>query len=228
MTRTLTLRSITPVTHDTNRLAFDRPDDLDYTPGQAAHVALDQDGWRDEVRSFTMTSLPGEDQLEFVIKSYPDDDEDHGGVTARIGRLQPGDTVLVEDIWGAIEDKGDGVFIAGGAGVTPFIAILRDKLARNGTLEGNTLVFSNKAERDIILRDSFEKMPGLETRFLVTEEEDSPLHRGQIDAALLKEHVTPGKDICYVCGPDPMLDDIAEALKSIDVPEGDIVMEQFD
>ena len=65
MTRTLTLRSITPVTHDTNRLAFDRPDDLDYTPGQAAHVALDQDGWRDEVRSFTMTSLPGEDQLEF-------------------------------------------------------------------------------------------------------------------------------------------------------------------
>ncbi|MBN9674411.1 FAD-binding oxidoreductase [Salipiger bermudensis] len=228
MTRTLTLRSIAPVTHDTYRLTFDRPADLDYTPGQAAHMALDQEGWRDEIRSFTMTSLPGEEQLEFVIKSYPEDAEGHGGVTARIARLQPGDTMLLEDIWGAIEGKGDGVFIAGGAGVTPFIAILRDKLARKGTLKGNTLVFSNKAERDIILRDSFEKMPGLETCFLVTEEEDSPLHRGQIDADLLGKHVTPGKDICYICGPDAMLDDIAEALTSIDVPEGDIVMEQFD
>lgn len=40
--------------------------------------------------------------------------------------------------------------------------------------------------------------------------------------------MTPGKDTCYVCGPDAMLDDIAEALKSIDVPEGDIVTEEFD
>lgn len=175
MTRTLTLRSITPVTHDTHQLEFDRPEGFDYTPGQAVDMALDQDGWRDSAHPFTMTSLPGDETLQFVIKSYPEEAEGHEGMTARVARLQPGDTVLVEDPWGAIHDAGDGVFIAGGAGVTPFISILRDKLARKGTLSGNTLVFSNKTERDIILRDAFEKMPGLKTCFIVTDEEDSPL-----------------------------------------------------
>jgi ferredoxin-NADP reductase len=34
-------------------------------------------------------------------------------------------------MFGAIEYKGEGVFIAGGAGVTPFIAILRQLQAEN-------------------------------------------------------------------------------------------------
>ncbi|MGR3393890.1 MULTISPECIES: FAD-binding oxidoreductase [Rhodobacterales] len=228
MTHTLTLRSIEPVTHDVSHLVFERPESFDFTPGQAVDMALDRDGWREARHPFTMTSLPGEETLDFVIKSYPESAEGHEGMTARIARMQPGDTVLVEEPWGAIEDKGDGVFIAGGAGVTPFIAILRDKLARNGTLEGNTLVFSNKAERDIILRDSFEKMPGLATRFVVTEEEGSPFHAAQIDAALLREHVRPGRDTCYICGPDAMLDDMAEALREIGVAEPAIVTEEFD
>ncbi|NIY97880.1 flavodoxin reductase, partial [Salipiger sp. HF18] len=138
MTRKLTLRSITAVTHDTHHLVFDRPDDFDFAPGQAVDMALDRDGWRESRHPFTMTSLPGEETLEFVIKSYPEDAEGHEGMTARLGRMQPGDAVLVEDPWGAIQDEGDGVFIAGGAGVTPFISIPRKKLHERGTLEGNT------------------------------------------------------------------------------------------
>jgi ferredoxin-NADP reductase len=228
MTRKLMLRSITAVTHDTHHMVFDRPDDFDFAPGQAVDMALDRDGWRETRHPFTMTSLPGEETLEFVIKSYPEDAEGHEGMTARLGRMQPGDAVLVEDPWGAIQDEGDGVFIAGGAGVTPFISILRKKLHERGTLEGNTLVFSNKAERDIILRDDFEKMPGLRTRFIVTEETESPLHYEKIDAALLRDYVTPGRDTCYICGPDAMLDDMVAELTSLDVAEADIVTEEFD
>jgi predicted ferric reductase len=43
----------------------------------------------------------------------------------RIRKLKHGDELIIRDVWGAIEYKGEGVFIAGGAGVTPFIAILR-------------------------------------------------------------------------------------------------------
>ena len=228
MSRKLTLQSIEPVTHDVNHLVFDRPDGLDFVPGQAIDMALDKEGWREERRPFTFTSLPGHDQLEFVIKSYPESADGHDGVTERIGRMQPGDAVLVEEPWGAIEDKGDGVFIAGGAGVTPFIAILRKKLEERGTLEGNTLVFSNKTEADIILRETFEGMPGLKTLFLVTDEEASPLHREQIDGKLLAQVVTPARDVCYVCGPDAMLDDMAKALRDIGVAEDRIVTEEFD
>ena len=124
MTHTLTLQSISPVTHDTHHLVFDKPEGFSFTPGQAVDLSLDKDGWREEKRPFTFTSLPDEDTLQFVIKSYPE----HDGVTEQIGKLQAGDKVLIEDPWGAIEDKGDGIFIAGGAGVTPFISILRKKL----------------------------------------------------------------------------------------------------
>ncbi|EPX79672.1 FAD-binding oxidoreductase [Salipiger mucosus] len=228
MTQTLTLKSIEPVTHDTHHLVFDKPEGFSFEPGQAVDMALDRDGWREEKRPFTFTSLPDERELAFVIKSYPEGSDGHEGVTDRIGKLTPGDTVLVDEPWGAIHDAGDGVFIAGGAGITPFIAILRDKLRRNGTLEGNTLVFSNKTEADIILRDTFHEMSGLKPVFVVTDEPESRLHRGKIDEALLGEHVTPGRDKCYVCGPDPMIEAMEAALRKLGVADDDIITEEFD
>ena len=222
MTHTLTLLSRQPVTHDTNLFVFDKPEGYAFTPGQATLMRLDRDGWREEERPFTFTSLPTEATLQFTIKSYPD----HDGVTERLGRLQEGETVLIGDAWGAIEDKGDGVFIAGGAGVTPFIAILRAKLKEKGTLEGNTLVFSNKTERDIILREEFEAMPGLRCHWTVTEQEDSPYSRGMIDRAMLDPFVTPGRDRLYVCGPDPMIEAICEELQALGAEPDGIVREE--
>ena len=224
MPHTLTLQSITALTHDVNRLTFDKPSGLAYAPGQAVDLALDRDGWREEKRPFTFTSLPSDGGLEFTIKSYPD----HDGVTEQIGKLQPGDTVLVDEPWGAIEDKGAGWFIAGGAGVTPFIAILRQRLADKGTLEGSELIFSNKAERDIIMRDEFEAMKGLTCRFIVTQQPESPLSHDKIDRDMLAKVVKPGQGKCYICGPDAMLEDIEKALKAIGVDESDIITEQFD
>lgn len=224
MTHQLTLREIVAVTHDTHQLTFDKPEGYDFTPGQATDLALDRDGWRAEKRPFTFTSLPDEDHLQFVIKSYPD----HDGVTEKIGQMSPGDSVLIEDPWGAIEDKGDGVFIAGGAGVTPFIAILRAKLARNGTLKDNTLFFSNRTERDIILRDAFEAMPGLACVWTVTDQDDSALARGMIDKTMLADFVRPDADVCYICGPDPMVEAMPTELKALGVSEERIVTEEFD
>jgi ferredoxin-NADP reductase len=223
MTQRITLQAIEPVTHDTHRLRFDRPAGYEFTPGQATDLALDREGWRDETRPFTFTGLPGDDHLEFTIKSYPD----HAGVTEQIGRMQPGDAALIGDPWGAITDRGDGVFIAGGAGVTPFIAILRQRLKTRGTLKGNTLVFSNATDRDIILRQEFEAMPGLNCYWTVTDQPGSPLARGQIDAELLSTLVVPGRDTCYICGPDPMIAAMQKALAAVGVPEGRIVTEDF-
>jgi len=221
MTHTLTLQAIKPVTHDTYHLTFDKPEGFEFTPGQATEMRLDRDGWRDEGRPFTFASLPDEPTLDFVIKTYPD----HDGVTEQIPSLEPGDTVTIKDVWGAIQYKGDGVFIAGGAGVTPFIAILRDKLARDGALDGNTLVYSNTAERDIILRDTFEGMPGLTCHWTVTDQENSPLAHGKIDHSMLEQYVDPDATICYICGPDPMIDAVRDTLRDMGVAEDRIVTE---
>ena len=220
----LTLQEVQQVTHDVNRYVFDKPEGVSYKPGQAFDLALDRDGWRDDPHPFTPTSLPQEGNLEFTIKTYPE----HDGMTKRLAQLKPGDEVLTEDPWGAIQDEGPGWFIAGGAGVTPFIAILRKRLEEHGTLEGCELIFSNKTEKDIIHREMFEKMPGLKTYFTVTDQETADVHTGQIDRDLLAERIKPSEGKCYVCGPDEMLDDISATLKEIGVPEADIITEEFD
>ncbi|ATI41072.1 flavodoxin reductase [Pacificitalea manganoxidans] len=219
----LTLQDIAPVTHDTWRLRFDRPEGYDFAPGQATHMALDRDGWREEDRPFTFTSLPEDEGLEFVIKSYPD----HDGVTEQIPTLSPGDQVLAEPAAGAIEDKGAGVFIAGGAGITPFIAILRNR-ARQGTLDGCTLIFSNPCERDIILREELEQMrsAGLTTVFTTTQEDTGTLPHRRIDAAFLDEVVKDSDQPFYLCGPRGMVKEIKQVLLDRGTPEERITTEK--
>ena len=39
--------------------------------------------------------------------------------------------------------------------------------------------------------------------------------------------IEPGKGKCYICGPDGMVEDIADALKDIGVAEDDIIIEEF-
>ena len=224
MTHTLTLRRIEPVTPDTHHLVFDRPEGFDFTPGQAVDLALDRDGWREEKRPFTFVNLPDAETLEFVIKSYPD----HDGVTEQIGKMQPGDRVIVEDPWGAINDEGPGYFIAGGAGVTPFIAVLRKRLQDKGTLDGCTLIFTNQTEADIILRKEFEGMEGLRTLFTVTDEDAPGLLGRTIDRDFLARVIEPDKGHFYVCGPEPMIADVTDALKALGVDEARIVVEDLD
>lgn len=224
LTHQITLKSIEPVTHDTHHLVFTRPDNFDFEPGQATDFALDKDGWRDEQRPFTFTSLPEKDTLEFVIKSYPD----HNGVTEQIAKMEPGDKALIEDPWGAIEDEGPGTFIAGGAGITPFIAILRERLEKKGTLAGCTLIFSNSTEKDIILRKEFESMQGLKTIFTVTDQDNASVHTEFVDKDFLKDHIDPTLGKFYICGPDKMVDEISETLKSFGIEDERIIHEDFE
>ncbi|WP_041686034.1 flavodoxin reductase [Erythrobacter litoralis] len=222
MSHLLTLQSIRSVTHNVNELTFPKPDGFDFRPGQATDFALDRDGWRDEQHPFTFASLPAADHLQFVIKSYPS----HDGVTEQIGQMQPGDGVMIEDPWGAIEDRGPGTIIAGGAGITPFIAILRARQAEHGDLEGYRLIFSNSEEKDIILRDELEKMPGLKLDLVLTDENVQGLHHGQIDGEFLEQVGVDFNGIVYLCGPPPMEEDLATALKARGVTDDRLVREE--
>jgi hypothetical protein len=221
MAHSVAVLSTENVTHNVVRLTVEKPEGYDYKPGQATDVALDRDDWRDEQRPFTFTSLTDADHLEFTIKVYPD----HDGVTEQIGKLKAGDRLLIDDPWGAIQYKGPGVFVAGGAGVTPFIAILRD-LQRKGEVKDQKLIFSNSTERDIILRGEFEAMDGLDCLFTVTDQDDSPLARGLVDRDFLKAHVNDFAQEFYVCGPPKMIEAVTEDLKALGADPDSVVLEE--
>ncbi|MGR3542267.1 MAG: flavodoxin reductase [Hasllibacter sp.] len=219
---TLTLREIAPLTHDTYRMVFDRPAGFpEFTPGQASHLALDREGWRDETRPYTMVSDPRADELAFVIRSKPE----HDGVSCRIVRLSPGDTVLAKDPAGAIEDRGPGIFIAAGVGLTPMIPILRARAAGEGALNGCTLILGDKEERDLLLREEWEGMEGLSVIYALSDEDVPGIHHGRIGPSLVEEVIRGHLDTFYVCGPKPMEEDVVAALRDHGVPADRIVTE---
>lgn len=218
----LTIKDINKVTHNVLRFTFNHPEEVDFTPGQAAEIVIDKDGWRDEDRPFTFTSLPDQDHLEFTIKIYPD----HEGVTNELSKLKVGDNIIVRDVFGAIEYKGKGTFIAGGAGVTPFISILRD-LDRKNELSGNRLIFSNSKKKDIISKEEFESILGDDFYNILSREKIEKYAHGRIDTEYLKNNITSLDDYFYICGPKPMMDAVESSLKELGVTKEQIVKEKW-
>jgi len=202
--------STEPVTHNVKHFKLEKPENYQFIPGQATEIAINKDKWKNERRPFTFTSLNEWDHLEFTIKIYTD----HDGVTNQLGQLKAGDELLLHDIWGAIHYTNEGTFIAGGAGVTPFIAIFR-QLQKDGKLGNNKLIFSNKTYRDIILKDEFAAMLGNNFINTLTEEEVPGYDHHRIDEEYLKEKIQDFNQQFYICGPDVMVKDLHRILKNL-------------
>jgi ferredoxin-NADP reductase len=207
-----TILKIDQVTHDVKRFRISEPDGFDYEVGDATEIALDREGWREETRPFTMTSLPEEKALEFTIKGYPE----HDGVTEQLHKLTEGESILIADPFKTFRYEEPGVFIAGGAGITPFMAIFRH-LDKQGKLEGNQLIFANKTSDDIIYRDELETMAGLKVEHVLSKEDVAGTRHGEVDADLLKELVPDLDRRFYLCGPPPMMEALEEVLKELGV-----------
>ncbi len=210
------------VTHNVKRFMLTKPGSYEFTPGQATDVVIDLPSWKTERRPFTFTSLNEWDTLEFTIKIY----SDHHGVTNELGKLKPGDQLILHDVWGAIHYKGEGVFIAGGAGVTPFIAILRN-LYHQHKIGTNKLIFSNKTTNDIILNDEFRQMLGDNFINTITDEKTDEYDNEKIGKSYLERKVKNLDQYFYICGPDGMVEDIHKDLLALGVKEDKIVIEQF-
>jgi glycine betaine catabolism B len=216
------------VTHNVKRIITDKPKGYKFTPGQATEVTVNSKKWEKERRPFTFTSLNDDLVLEFTIKDYPKVKyPNHDGMTEAIHKLVPGDELLIDDPWGTIKYKGTGVFIAGGAGLTPFIAILK-QLAKTKKLTGNKLIFSNKTVRDIIienqLRGMFENSDDL--ILTLTREKKTGFEYGRVDKKFLKQHVENFNQHFYVCGPGKMVVGVREILSELGAKTDTIVFEE--
>ncbi len=213
--------SIKEITHDVKSFRVEKPAGYQFVPGQATEVAVNKPGMTEEKRPFTFTSLNEDPFLEFTIKRY----KDHHGVTDLLHQLEPGDGLIINDVWGAIEYKGPGYFIAGGAGITPFLSIMR-QLHKAHQLKGNKLFFSNKTAADIICEEDLTGMLGDEAIFVLTKEVNAKYTSGYIDEDFLKKHVADFHKHFYICGPDAMTAAIATILEQSGAETDSVVFEK--
>lgn len=107
------------------------------------------------------------------------------------------------------------IFIAGGIGITPFRAILRQLQAEHKQPHIK-LLYGNKTADEIVFRDELEEMarswPGLTIDYVI---QPDIIDAARIQAAL---NDMPGATV-YVSGPEPMVEAMEKTLASLHIPE---------
>jgi len=213
---------------------------FDFTPGQFFTVVIERDG---EVlrRNYSASNAPLERELHLTIKRKAD-----GKVSPLLCSMREGERVRVLGPFGSFvvgPPAAPGaarrlVLVAGGAGITPLASIARATLAREPEAEV-ALVYGSRSEGEIILRSQLDALalahPGRLTVVHVLEQAspDVRCERGRLDRATasrvfdlvaLARH--PAARF-FVCGPDPMRDEVLAALAARGVASSAVAMERF-
>jgi cytochrome-b5 reductase len=156
-----------------------------------------------------------------MVKCYPERE----GVTRELHRLSSGSELLLFDSFGTINYQGPGVFIAGGAGITPFISILREQ-ARDNNLDHESLIFANKTPADIICEKELRHILGKRCTLICTEDKGAGYEQRRIDEAFLADKIEDFTQHFYVCGPPGFMEAVNAALQSLGADPQSLVFER--
>ncbi|KAN0060931.1 NADH-cytochrome b5 reductase [Thecaphora frezii] len=212
-----TLKEIKPYNHDSATYIFELPDGK--KPGMSVASAVvfkavgdglkDENG-KDVIRPYTPVSSPDTaGHIDFLIKRY-----ENGKMTNYVHNLKPGDKLgikgpIAKFPYKANEFESIGL-IAGGSGITPMWQIAQQIASDPSDKTKVTLIYANKTEEDILLREEFDKLAKTDDRFKVVYGLDKKPKsfdgfEGYITSGILGHHLPlPGlanKIKVFVCGP---------------------------
>jgi ring-1,2-phenylacetyl-CoA epoxidase subunit PaaE len=196
-------------------------------------------------RSYSICTAPEDGELRVCIKHVP------GGVFSgwahgqlRVGQaldvMTPGGRFGLPPALGPGQKRGRGrivVAFAAGSGITPVMAILRSVLA-NEPDSRCFLFYGNRSSAEIIFRTAIEDLKDRAlTRLSVfhvlsREQQDVAVLNGHLDAKkarLLLRHMVPAASVDHVlvCGPQPMIEDLAGALPALGLATDRVHVERF-
>ena len=122
--------------------------------------------------------------------------------------------------------------IGGGIGLTPLMSVVRaaDELSPSTKL---TLLYSAAAPSELLFRRELESIaarnPRIRCEFTITRPTAEAWRGriGRISAAMMRETGIATDSLCFICGPPPMIRDVAAALAQIGVPPARIRYERW-
>ncbi|USP79415.1 hypothetical protein yc1106_06689 [Curvularia clavata] len=213
----------TNVSHDTIRFVFGLPSEnsiLGLPTGQHVAIRHEVDG-KQITRSYTPTSSNKDlGRLELTIKVY-----EGGKLTPWLKQLNIGDKVEIRGPKGEMKYHKNLVkelgMIAGGTGITPMLQIIRRICEDPRDLTKVTLLYANKTEDDILLKDQLDQFAKQNDRFTVHYILSNPSTswqglKGRVSKELIEKHMPApaGMDSkVLLCGPDPMVESMSKHLQ---------------
>jgi propane monooxygenase reductase subunit len=226
--------SIDRVTHDLRHLVLRliEPVEITFFPGQYMDIKVPG---TEVTRSFSManTSSKEDGRLEFVIKVYPD------GIFSSFldGTLRVGDRLDLTGPFGVFTlrdaPEKDIVFVGGGAGLAPILALLRS-MAERGIDRKGVFYYGARSARDLCFTDELraleEKLPNFRFVPALSEPGDGTDWAGEtgfITDVLKRRETDLKRAHAYLCGPPPMVEAAMPLLELLGVPEKHIYYDKF-
>jgi ferredoxin-NADP reductase len=229
------VRGIQSETARVNSILLQIPDWPGHRPGQHVDVRLTaEDGYQAE-RSYSIASPPENELVSLTVERLED-----GEVSPYlVGELRINDRLELRGpiggyfVW-TVAARGPLYLVAGGSGIVPLMAMLRHRRSQNNR-SPTVLLFSSRAQADIIYREELEAMAAddRELRVIHTLTRESADtwtgHRGRVDGQLLRETSFPPSQHpkIFICGPTPFVEAVSRALVGLGHDPGGIKTERF-
>jgi propane monooxygenase reductase component len=222
------------VTHDMRHLVLRliEPKEIKFFPGQYVDISIPG---TEASRSFSMANTTSREdgRLEFVIKVYPDGLFSHFLDT----RLAVGDQLNLTGPYGVFtlregQDE-DLVFVGGGAGMAPILALLRS-MAERGITRKATYYYGARRRHDLCFEDELRALEKTLANFryvpALSEPDDDDNWDGEVGLItdVVKRHESDLKGAhAYICGPPPMVEAAVPLLAELGVPEARVYFDKF-
>jgi ferredoxin-NADP reductase len=231
-----TVAAIRPETRDVTTFTLRLPDWRPHRAGQHYDVRLSApDGYQAQ-RSYSIASPPATTgQVDLTIERIPD-----GEVSPYFHDvLEVGDLVEVRGPIGGYfvwepSYGGPLLLVAGGSGVVPLVAMLRERTA-TGDRTPAALLASWRSIDDVIYRDELDALggrgDGLSVAHTLTraQPEGWQGYRRRIDGSMLAEVIAPfdAPPLAYICGPTLLVEVAANVLVDLGLPASRVRTERF-
>jgi benzoate/toluate 1,2-dioxygenase reductase subunit len=196
-----------------------------FLPGQYVNIEVPGSG---QTRSYSFSSLPGEQHASFLIKHVP------GGLMSRwLERAQPADQVTMTGPLGSFylrEVKRPLLFLAGGTGLAPFLAML-EVLAERGESQQVSLIYGVTRDQDLVMVDALHtfaaRLPNFSFVTCVADPASAHPQKGYVTQHMAAEVLNEGDVDVYLCGPPPMVDAVRQHFKDQGVTPVNFHYEKF-
>jgi ferredoxin-NADP reductase len=204
-------------------------------PGQHVDIRLTgEDGYQAQ-RSYSIATAPDAEHLAITVERIED-----GEVSPYLaGVVEPGDRFELRGpiggyfVWTAAAG-GPLLLVAGGSGIVPLMAMLRHRKAVASTVRA-LLIYSSRSIDDIIYRDEIDRMSTDDGDLVIfhtlTRRQPDGWAGGhrRIDREMLESiGIAPAAmPRIFICGPTPMVESAAAALREIGHAPEQIRTERF-
>ncbi len=199
---------------------------LSFLPGQYVNVSVPG---TTQTRSYSFSSMPKAGAVEFLVRNIP------GGLMSSYlaERAGPGDALTITGPIGSFylrEVKRPVLFLAGGTGLAPFLAML-EVLQASGTQQPVHMIYGVTNDADLVEVDklhAFAKaIPGFTFATVVADAASDHPRKGYVTHHLPDAALHGGDVDIYLCGPPPMVDAVRAFLDTRGVSPVSFHFEKF-